>query len=123
MQISLAPGTRTSTFKPLVCSESPSLNALTALRSDECSYLRCITRQRGEQEQRAESGVLELSSHERNCIKTPTNVYATLYNICNRRAVTIQTNKLCPSFLAGIQQIRFPTNIDEAPVERPILRG
>ena len=24
--------------------------------------------------------------------ETPTNVYATLYNFCNRRAVTIQTN-------------------------------
>ena len=36
--------------------------------------------------------MLELSSYERNCIKTPTNVYATLYNVCNLRAVTIQTN-------------------------------
>ena len=35
---------------------------------------------------------MELSSHEINFMKTPTNVYATLYNICNRRAVTIQTN-------------------------------
>ena len=42
----------------------------------------------------AESGVLELSSHEESCIKTPTNIYATLYNVCNRRAVTIQTNVL-----------------------------
>ena len=38
--------------------------------------------------------MLELSSHEKNCIKTPTNVYATPYNICNRRAVTIQTNNM-----------------------------
>ena len=56
--------------------------------------------ERRSRERRAESGVLELSSHERNCIKTPSN-YATLYNICNRRAVTIQTNSdtvSCPSF-------------------------
>ena len=41
----------------------------------------------------AESGVLELSSDE-NVHKTPTNIYATLYNFCNCRAVTIQTNTL-----------------------------
>ena len=40
--------------------------------------------------------MLELSSHERNCIKTHTNVYATLHNNCNRRAVTIQTNNPNP---------------------------
>ena len=49
---------------------------------------------RTERREGAESGVLELFSHEINYIKTPTTVYATLYNICNRRAVTIQTNTL-----------------------------
>ena len=35
--------------------------------------------------ERAESGVLELSSYtKQNSIITPANIYATLYNFCNR---------------------------------------
>ena len=53
----------------------------------------------------AESGVLELSSHERHRITTLTNVYATLYNFCTRRAVTIlttNTSTFQTSFLEGL---------------------
>ena len=40
--------------------------------------------ERAERERR-ESGVLELSSYTRqNSIITPANIYATLYNFCNR---------------------------------------
>ena len=100
VQISLAPVTRTSTFKRLVCSQSPSLDSLTASRSDECSYIRCIRGQRGETEQRAESGERSSPLIKGNGIKTPTNVFATLYSNCNRRTVTIQTN--IPPFLQTI---------------------
>ena len=40
----------------------------------------------------AKSRVLEPSSHEKTFIKTPTSVCATLYNTCDRREVTIQSN-------------------------------
>ena len=56
MKTPVAPGTRTPTFKTLVCSESPIPDALTASRSGEVSYLRCIIGQREEKEKRAESG-------------------------------------------------------------------
>ena len=47
-------------------------------------------------ERRVESGErsAELFSQEKNRIETPTNIYATLCNFCNRRAVTIQTSTL-----------------------------
>ena len=42
----------------------------------------------------------ELSSRGKNFFKTPTNIYAILYNFCNRPAVTIQTNTLSSPDLA-----------------------
>ena len=71
-----------------MCSLLPNLDALTAPQSDEMVSGRCIRgqieRERSERERR-ESGVLDLSSYtKQNSIITPANIYATLYNFCNR---------------------------------------
>ena len=49
----------------------------------------------------------ELSSQEKSCIKTPTGIYATLYNFCNRRAVTIQTNTVVACVLGSKQANKY----------------
>ena len=71
-----------------MCSLLPNLDALTAPQSDEMVFkvvaLEDRARERSERERR-ESGVLELSSYtKQNPIITPANIYATLYNFCNR---------------------------------------
>ena len=50
--------------------------------------------------------MLKLSSHEKNCIKTPMNTISTLYNFCNRRDQTntshvIVNDTLCCFLLGG----------------------